>query len=88
MGLTSSLTRDASGQTLRITSATWLDEGNATTANDTDEVMPLSTGAGADKVVVLRIEIPSRGELGIPDKAILKNIVLHLNKASAGLQQA
>jgi len=83
MGKTTTVTRDGSGQTLRITSATWLDEANATTNNDASKDMRMTEqGSGNNKIGIMRIEIPTRQELGIPDKAILKNITLDGEKVT------
>ena len=74
MGELITVTRDGSGQTLRITAATWLDEGNPTTVNDAERDLKASTQSSNNKIIIMRVEIPTRKELGIPDKAVLKNI--------------
>ena len=85
MGELTTITRDGAGQRLRITAATWLDEANPTTPNDADRSLKASTQGGSNnKITIMRVEIPTRKELGIPDKAVLKNITLTGEKVTAG----
>ena len=85
MGELTTITRDGAGQRLRITAATWLDEANPTTNNDAERNLKASTqGSGNNKIIIMRVEIPTRKELGIPDKAVLKNITLTGEKVTAG----
>ena len=78
-------TVDSAGDRLRLMDATWLDQDNPTDANfSTAEILRISEQAGTEDVTILRIDIPTRDELGIPSKAIFKDVILQLRKHTAG----
>ena len=87
MGLTAYATRDGEGQLLRITEATYLDEGNATTNYNLSEELRASNQSSSDDIIIMRIDIPTRAELGLPAKAIFKDISVFFEKITAGTVQ-